>query len=185
MPMVSKRTPGTDDWAQWMSPSHPETARRARVRHVDHGRLEHREGRRPHPRRLRRVGRALAPPCDPGDRRRPLRRGDLPDRGEDARRLHEELRRRRAPAPRQHHREDGVAEAAAPRDRGLPDHRGQRVGRQRRRRRDDDREQRLRRRPRPHAARQDRVVGVDRDQPARHRSRADPLDPEGARRVPA
>jgi acetyl-CoA acyltransferase len=24
MPMVSKRTPGTDDWAQWMSPSHPE-----------------------------------------------------------------------------------------------------------------------------------------------------------------
>ena len=26
MPMVSKRTPGTDDWAQWMSPSHPEQA---------------------------------------------------------------------------------------------------------------------------------------------------------------
>jgi acetyl-CoA acetyltransferase family protein len=25
MPMVSKRTMGTDDWAQWMSPSHPET----------------------------------------------------------------------------------------------------------------------------------------------------------------
>jgi acetyl-CoA C-acetyltransferase len=25
MPMVSKRTPGTDDWAQWMSPSHPAT----------------------------------------------------------------------------------------------------------------------------------------------------------------
>jgi acetyl-CoA acyltransferase len=24
MPMVSKRTPFTDDWAQWMSPSHPE-----------------------------------------------------------------------------------------------------------------------------------------------------------------
>jgi acetyl-CoA C-acetyltransferase len=24
MPMVSKRTLGTDDWAQWMSPSHPE-----------------------------------------------------------------------------------------------------------------------------------------------------------------
>ena len=24
MPMVSKRTPVTDDWAQWMSPSHPE-----------------------------------------------------------------------------------------------------------------------------------------------------------------
>ena len=24
MPMVSKRTPGTDDWAQWMSPSHPD-----------------------------------------------------------------------------------------------------------------------------------------------------------------
>ena len=25
MPMVSKRTMGTDDWAQWMSPSHPAT----------------------------------------------------------------------------------------------------------------------------------------------------------------
>jgi acetyl-CoA C-acetyltransferase len=25
MPMVSKRVLGTDDWAQWMSPSHPET----------------------------------------------------------------------------------------------------------------------------------------------------------------
>ena len=42
----------------------PRAARRPRVRHVDHGRLEHREGRRAHPRRLRRVGRALAPPCD-------------------------------------------------------------------------------------------------------------------------
>ena len=31
------------------------------------------------------------------------------------------------------------------------------------------------------AARQDRVVGVDRHQPARHRSRPDPVDPEGAR----
>ena len=54
-----KRTLGTDDWAQWMSPSHPETARRARVRHVDHRWLQHREGRRPHARTTATSGRCV------------------------------------------------------------------------------------------------------------------------------
>ena len=58
-PMVMKRTLGTDDWAQWMSPSHPETARRARVRHVDHRRLQHRARRPASPARTATRGRSV------------------------------------------------------------------------------------------------------------------------------
>ena len=128
-----KRTLGTDDWAQWMSPSHPATpdapafdmsitvgyntaqSRRALTRaDCDAWAL------RSHERADRR------------DRRRPPAGRDLRDRSHDARRHDEDLRHRRAPAPRLHDGEDGVAEAVAPRDRGLPDHGRQLVGRQRR-----------------------------------------------------
>ena len=78
----------------------PRDARRAGVRHVDHGRSEHRRQVGTHARGHGRVGVPVAPARDRGDRRGSLAGGDLPDRGDAARRHRQEVRHRRAPAPR-------------------------------------------------------------------------------------
>ena len=97
-PSSMKRVMGTDEMKPWMSPSHPETPRSARVRHVDHRRLEHRaEGRR-HPRGDGPLGLRVAHAGRARDRRGSLRGGDLPDRRRAARRHHEDVLGRRAPA---------------------------------------------------------------------------------------
>ena len=77
----------------------------------------------------------LTPQGDRRDRRGPLQRGDRPDR--DAARP---VRGRRASAPRHQHGEAGRAQAAAPGNRRLLDHRRQRLRRQRRCRRADHRQ---------------------------------------------
>ena len=97
---MKRMLPG-DELAPWMSPSHPETpdapafdmsitvgqntADKFGLTREDMDAWAYRSHMR-----------AVA-----GDRRRPVRGGDLPDRGDAARRHDEDLRRRRAPAPRE------------------------------------------------------------------------------------
>ena len=141
--------------------------------HVDHRRLEHRAGRRASPaRRWTRGprGRTSAPiaAIDAGKFLDEI----MPLKVAAARRLGGRLQRRRAPAPRHHRREAGRAQGAAPGDRGLLDHRGQRQRHQRRLRRGRTGRPRLRR---GQGARRDGDrEGLGRRSacaPARHRAR--------------
>ena len=69
-----------------------------------------------------------------GDRRGQVRRRDHPAEDHPVRRFGGRLLRRRAPSPRHHRREARRAQGAAPRDRGLLDHRREQQRHQRRRR---------------------------------------------------
>ena len=138
----------------------PRDARRARVRHVDHRRLEHRREGRRHPRRHGRVGVPLAHARGRGDRRgSPRRRRSSRSKSScaTARRRCSTSTSTRAATARME--KLGEPQAAAPRDRGLQRHRRQLVGPQRRGCRDGARRQRLRGGARPQAARQDRRRG--------------------------
>ena len=79
-------------------------------------------------------GRTVAPRAVAGDRRRPLRGRDLPDRGHAPRRIDDDLRGRRAPAPGDARwRSSASLKPLHPEIDGFRDHRGQLVGPQRRR----------------------------------------------------
>ena len=176
-PQTMKRTPFTDDWGPWMSPSHPEQPDAPAFDMSITVGLQHRATRSASP----------APTATRGPFRSHQRAVQAIDEGrfeDEIVAIEVKLRDGTTKIfdTDEHPRRDStlekmaVAQAAAPGDRGLPDHRGQRVGSQRRRRRDDDRQQRLRGGARPHAARQDRVVGVD-----RARTRATPASARSCR----
>ena len=148
----------------------PRDARRARVRHVDHGRPEHRGQVRPHPRRHGRVGVPLAHARGAGDRRRPVAGGDLPDRGDPARR-----RPRRSStststrAARRSMEKLASLKPLHPEIEGFGVTAGNSSGLNDAGCGARARRPRVRRRARAEAAREDPLVGVDRLRAARHR----------------
>ena len=81
-PRAKRRVPGTDDWDDWMSPSHRETLDAPQPRHVHHGGVECRGQGGRDPRADGCLGTALPPAGRRRDRRRQLPGGDLPARGD-------------------------------------------------------------------------------------------------------
>ena len=135
-PRFTRRVPGTDDWADWAPPSHRDTPTAPNEDMSITVGWNAAVEADVSPRGDGRVGVPVAPARRRRDRRRQLRRRDRARSRSRARDGTTETF-----AVDEHPRRTStleklaVAEAAAPRDRGLQHHRRQRVGHERRRRR--------------------------------------------------
>ena len=131
-PRDKRRVPGSDDWEDWMSLSHPSTPEAPALdMSITVGWNTARRSERPE--RNGRLGPPLPPAGHRRHRRGPLRPRDRAHQGHHQGRLGRGVRDRRAPPAGLDRREAGLAQAHPPRDRGLLHHRRQRLGRERRR----------------------------------------------------